>query len=279
MSSRTGSKSEPSGKPECFVIMPIGELEDYAPDHFKRVFNDIFTPACEIAGYRATLASEVLQTNFIHLEILQRLLESPMVLCDLSTHNPNVLFELGMRQAFDKPVVLVQEVDTPRIFDIAPLRYVEYNRSRLYHEVLADQKQIADAILATQKAHDENVGINSIVRLLSLTKPATIDEVSKAAHDPLLQIIRAELGALRSDLRSERISMQRALVGDEWLDPRSRKVFEKMIEDKVKAGHSDDRIVNALTPKGAPVGWILDVITTIRGNMTLENLIDQALDA
>jgi hypothetical protein len=56
----------------------------------------------------------------IHLDVIKRLVHSPLVLCDLSARNPNVMFELGIRQAFDKPVVLVQDEKTPQIFDIAP---------------------------------------------------------------------------------------------------------------------------------------------------------------
>ena len=65
--------------------------------------------ASDTAGFKSVRADEVRQTNLIHLDVLQKLIESPMAICDLSSRNPNVLFELGLRQAFDKPVVLVQE--------------------------------------------------------------------------------------------------------------------------------------------------------------------------
>lgn len=186
---------------ECFVIMPVSDPEEYEPGHFQHVFEDIFRPACEKAGYRAIRADQVHETNLIHLDILQRLLQSPMVLCDLSSRNPNVLFELGLRQAFDKPVVLVQEVGTPKIFDIAPLRYTEYRRARVYHEVLEDQKGIEQAIRATQEAFSNGAGVNSVVRILSLTQPANLPDVQEANRDPVLQIIRAELSELRSEIR------------------------------------------------------------------------------
>ena len=187
--------------PECFVVMPVTDPEQYDPGHFRRVFEDIFVPACAAAGYRAVRADDVRETNLIHLDILRRLLDTPMVLCDLSSRNPNVLFELGLRQAFDKPVVLVQEVGTPKIFDIAPLRLTEYRRGRIYHEVIEDQQRIADAVRATEQAHKRNIGVNSIVKILSLTTPASIPEVKGATRDPALEIIRAELAELRNDIR------------------------------------------------------------------------------
>jgi len=181
--------------------MPLSEPEGYNSGHFARVFQDIFVPACEKAGYRAVRGSDVRATNLIHLDILQKLLHAPMALVDLSSRNPNVLFELGLRQAFDKPVVLVQEVGTPRIFDIAPLRYTEYRSSRIYDEVLADQVEVSRALQATRDASMKGSGINSIVKILALTQPASLPEISDANRDPVLQLIRAELSELRIELR------------------------------------------------------------------------------
>jgi hypothetical protein len=190
----------PTTPPECFVVMPITDPDGYELNHFRRVFEDIFTPACAMAGYRAVRADQVRETNLIHLDVLQRLLESPMVLCDLSSRNPNVLFELGLRQAFDRPVVLTQETGTPKIFDIAPLRYVEYRRARTYHEVLEDQQELARCIEATRDAYERGVGINSMVKLLSLARPATLVDVHGVGNDPAIQLLRAELAQVREDV-------------------------------------------------------------------------------
>ncbi|HEX8227856.1 MAG TPA: hypothetical protein VF826_00935 [Chloroflexia bacterium] len=193
------------GQPEdCFVIMPISE-SPAEPGHFRHVFDDLFVPACERAGYRAVRADQVIQTNLIQLDVLRRIVESPMALCDLSTRNPNVLFELGLRQAFDKPVVLVQEVDTPRIFDIAPLRYLEYRRELIYHQVLEDQAGIAAALLATKDAANSRRDVNSIVRLLELTQPASLQEVKDLEYDPAIQLVMAELRQLRAELQLGRV--------------------------------------------------------------------------
>ncbi len=43
-----------------------------------------------------------LKTNYIVIDILKKILESEFVLCDLSAKNPNVFYELGIRQAFNK---------------------------------------------------------------------------------------------------------------------------------------------------------------------------------
>lgn len=196
-----GKASNSINIPECFVLMPISDPEGYEQGHFAQVFDDLFAPACDRAGYRAIRADQVRQTNLIHLDVLQKIVESPMALCDLSNRNPNVMFELGLRQAFDKPVVLVQETGTPAIFDITPLRYTEYHREMLYRQVIEDQEKITTAIIATREAIKNSKSINSIVKLLSLTHAASLTNISESDKDTaLFQVILAELSNLKTDI-------------------------------------------------------------------------------
>lgn len=159
---------------ECFVIMPISDQDGYEPDHFKLVYEDIIKIACKNAGYKAIRADDVKQTNLIHKDILQKILETPMAICDLSSNNPNVLFELGIRQAFDKPVVLIKDKTTKSIFDLSPLRHTEYLSTHKYRDVLNAQNKIKQALIDTAKAADDNNNINSLISLLSLPNSASL---------------------------------------------------------------------------------------------------------
>ncbi|MBH9669621.1 hypothetical protein JAO10_08860 [Burkholderia contaminans] len=181
----------------CFAIMPIADADGYPQGHFKHVYDDIVAPACALAGYRAVRADEVKASNLIHLDILKKLIEAPVAICDLSTRNPNVLFELGIRQAFDKPVVLLQEKGTPRIFDIAPLRYLEYSKEMRYHEVLKTQEELSEAIVATVAADSEAGNVNSIVKLLALDSAARIPELKDGKEFFAIELMQAEVRELR----------------------------------------------------------------------------------
>ena len=192
----------PVQKPECFVIMPISEPPGYAPGHFRRVYEDLFVPACDMAGFRARLASDVRETNLIHLDVLQRLLSAPMVLCDVSARNPNVLFELGLRQAFDKPVTMVREVGTTPIFDVDVLRYTDYRPGLVYRDVLEDQERVASSIRATREACERNDGANSLIRLMGLTDPARAPDTVASADSSVLRLLLSEMGEIKAALRS-----------------------------------------------------------------------------
>ena len=183
---------------DCFVIMPIAECEGYESNHFAHVYNDIIKPAVAKTDYTATRADEVKETNLIHLDILKKLIDAPIAICDLSTRNPNVLFELGIRQAFVKPVVLLQEKGTPKIFDIAPLRYLEYSKDMRYHEVIETQNKLCEAINATKGAETEAGNINSIVKLMALSSPALMPNLDNNNKELLsLDVVRSQISDLR----------------------------------------------------------------------------------
>jgi hypothetical protein len=116
------------GAPVCFVIMPFSEREDeHQPGFFQEVFDQLLTPAARDAGFTVTTALRQ-GSDLIHSTIVRDLLAADLVLADLTEHNPNVLFELGMRMHADKPVVLVRAKGTGPIFDVDNvLRVEDYN--------------------------------------------------------------------------------------------------------------------------------------------------------
>lgn len=118
--------------PTCFVIMPITTpvvvREVYRDaDHFAHVLQHLFTPALEGLGYDvvppAAAGSDVIQG-----EIIRNLDEADLVLCDMTTLNANVFFELGIRTALDKPVATVRDMHTDSIpFDHSIVNCHQYD--------------------------------------------------------------------------------------------------------------------------------------------------------
>jgi uncharacterized membrane-anchored protein len=58
------------------------------------------------------------------LQVLEKILESELVVADLTGHNPNVFYELAVRHAAEKPVIHVIESGGKIPFDIADLRAI-----------------------------------------------------------------------------------------------------------------------------------------------------------
>ena len=79
---------------KCFIIMPISDQDGYEKGHFNRVYKHIVQPACEKAGFVPIRADDENKTNYIVIDIIKKIIEADIVLCDLSAKNPNVLYEL-----------------------------------------------------------------------------------------------------------------------------------------------------------------------------------------
>lgn len=160
--------------------MPISDNPNYSEGHFRRVYEHIIIHACEIAGFKAIRADDIINTNFIAIDIIKRIIESDMAICDLSSQNPNVLYELGIRQAFDKPVTLIKDSKTKRIFDIQGFRDFEYDENLRVDNVQLSIDSLAETIKLTYESNDSE--INSLVTLLSL-KPAEISKTKEITID------------------------------------------------------------------------------------------------
>lgn len=129
----TGSYSIVVGEPNsktalvAFVVMPFRErTADYPEGFFDEVLRNLITPAAIRAGFKVETARRE-GSDMIHSTIVNDLLNADLVIADLTEHNPNVLFELGLRMAIEKPVVLVRAKGTSPIFDVDNLlRVLDY---------------------------------------------------------------------------------------------------------------------------------------------------------
>lgn len=133
---------------------------------FSLVYEDIIKPSIINNKFIPVRADETKNTNLIQLDILQSIINCPIAICDMSSRNPNVFYELGIRQAFDLPTVLLKDNVTDAPFDISGLRYVTYSKNMKHRDVLDAVKQLTESILHTYEKRADQSEINSIIRLL-----------------------------------------------------------------------------------------------------------------
>lgn len=166
MSDKKDSKEE--SKKTCFVIMPISDCEGYESGHFTRVYEHIIKPACEKAGFEPIRADDTSKANVIIVDILQQIYNCDIAICDLSSRNANVFYELGFRQAFNKKTVLIKDIKTAMPFDISGIRTITYNESLRVDEVTKIIPEISKSLIETEKAESDEV--NSLLKLMTIKK-------------------------------------------------------------------------------------------------------------
>jgi uncharacterized protein YllA (UPF0747 family) len=113
--------------PECFVISPIGSPESPTRIKSDQVLRHIIRPCIEELGFRVVRADEMKSPGMITTQIITKLLNAPLVVADLSEHNPNVFYELAIRHAKRKPVIHIIDESDRIPFDVANFRTIQYN--------------------------------------------------------------------------------------------------------------------------------------------------------
>jgi hypothetical protein len=140
---------------KCFVIMPFsvreGDKEKYNdPSHWSEVYAGLIEPAVTSAGFRCIRDDADIGSRLIVEGILKKIEEADLVLCDLSSHNPNVFLELGWALRADRPIVLIKDELTQFTFDLNQQYTFEY-ASRLQPTILSKQvKKLNEVINYTQ---------------------------------------------------------------------------------------------------------------------------------
>lgn len=190
--------SEENKAKTCFVIMPISDQPKYPTGNFDKIYEQIIVPAVKEAEFEPIRADSNQICDSIMQKILKNLAECDMAICDLSSRNPNVMYELGIRQAYGKKVVLVQDDATDKIFDVAGINTVFYKKDRLYENVMKAKNDIANAIKETYE--NDSFSLMSIANLENATVDnSKIDGVVLARL--MMQSIYSKLDAMEDSIR------------------------------------------------------------------------------
>lgn len=137
-----------SEKEICGVIMPISAIDGCNEFHWSEVMQ-ILKDSIESVGYEARIVSDADDVGVIHKRIIQNLYDNPIVVCDISGKNPNVMFELGMRLAFDKPTIIVKDDETSYSFDTGTIEHIEYPRDLRFSKIVEFKAKLANKIQGT----------------------------------------------------------------------------------------------------------------------------------
>lgn len=112
-----------AGAPKrCFVVMGFGRKTDYATGRvldLDKSYRLLIKPVVEEQGIECRRADEIRHSGAIDVPMYQELLGADVVIADLSTANPNALYELGIRHALrPRTTIVVSENKLPYPFDL-----------------------------------------------------------------------------------------------------------------------------------------------------------------
>jgi len=103
----------------CFIIMPFSKSSDeHTEEYWTKHFESFLKPLIERDGIFEAHRSEALRGDILK-QIITDLVTSPLVVADLTDANPNVYWELGVRQSFKHGTITIAEEGTKVPFDLS----------------------------------------------------------------------------------------------------------------------------------------------------------------
>ena len=113
-----------------FIVRPFGNKNGI---DFDKIEKELIRPAMQQAGLTGGTTGEFLQQGNIRTDMFEQLLIADLVIADISIHNANVFYELGIRHALrDKRTFLIKSKDGESRenevpFDLKTDRYLAYD--------------------------------------------------------------------------------------------------------------------------------------------------------
>lgn len=111
----------------CFIVTAIGESGTPTRERADNVYKYLIAPVCEELGYKPVRVDHVNAVDNINETVINYLKTAPMVIADMTEHNPNAFYELGFRQARELPLVPIIKVGERLPFDVITTRTVFYD--------------------------------------------------------------------------------------------------------------------------------------------------------
>jgi hypothetical protein len=139
-----------SNKKNAFVIAPIGKIDSPIRKRADQIFKYVIAPIVKELGYEPVRADKIPKPGIITSQIIDHILNDPLVIADLTGHNPNVFYELAVRHTVKKPVIQIIQEGEIIPFDVSTYRTIQINHKDL-DSVAKAKEDLRKQIKAVEK--------------------------------------------------------------------------------------------------------------------------------
>lgn len=256
-----------------FIVRPFGVKQNIDFDAVDKI---LIQPALRAVGIVGETTAAIAEAGNIREDMFAKLLTADLVIADISVHNANVFYELGIRHALrDRKTILLRCTgenipDTP--FDLKTDRYLSYTIPTLK----VDSIRLKQALLETIHSDRKDSPVFSLLPLLKAQDPERfvvapagfarqVEEAQLNHQEGKLALLAAEaagfpweLSGLRmvgeiqfnmDSLTGARLTWERIrtiIPDDEEANDRLSTIYQRLAEQNTSA-HSTDLNSPALT--------------------------------
>lgn len=188
---------------KCFIITPIGSTESEIRRATEGLIEAVIIPTLNELGFtneNISVAHRISESGSINRQIIKRIIEDDLAIVNLTGLNPNVMYELAVRHAIAKPVIMLAEDGTRLPFDIVDQRTIFYKDDMLGAVQLKEDLKtfVKSALNDTQV---ENPLISLIQENNALNNVSSIDKgAAELILDRIDRLERKTVPRVRPDL-------------------------------------------------------------------------------
>jgi hypothetical protein len=234
-------KTKKDKQPTCGIIMPISLIDNCPPEHWGDVLG-ILKDVCTTNDFIPNLVSDADDIGVIHNRIIENIYSSDIVICDVSCKNANVMFELGMRLAFDKPTIIIKDDLTGYSFDTSLIEHLEYPRDLRFTTINKFKESLGKKLTATYEKSKSDPSYSTFLKNFGKYKIAHLEDREVSTDTFILNAIEE----LRRDVRviknvslhdreeNVRINLGRSINSSRELTDEARLIFKKIVQEYIK---------------------------------------------
>jgi len=243
-------------------VQPLSTVFILCPFHepFNTYYEKVYKPAIQAAGRNPLRADSIFRSGNVVRQVWEFILESEVVLAELSEENPNVYYELGLAHAVGKPTILATSVPDAIPFDLRNLRHLVYD-TRQPDWAAQLQMAIAQTIEETARRPAgvvlPELGLTAIPFPRNPTGPREGSEDSGVEAG--LAMLHASIDSLRQEVsapRSPTPNVPDSQLGADGLVDLATALLVR--------GFSKREVVDELRARGAPGLWATHTVDQLR---------------
>ena len=211
----------------CFVVMGYGKRRDYSSGKeidLDRVYQEMIKPVVTECGYECIRGDEIFDSGLIDESMYYGILESDLVVADISTLNPNAIYELGVRHGVRRfHTVIMMESRDKFFFDLNHNRTLTYtyhrNKTKFENEAASVKERLKRTILNIESK--EQIDSPLYTYIIDLQEPQRVDFKSSKKKEvkPIFERIKEATDLRKKERYAEAYILFEALSKEIPSDP------------------------------------------------------------
>lgn len=224
----------------CFVVTPIGDESTDIRRHIDGIIDQAIIPAIG-KEFDVKVAHREYEVGSINDRVIQRVYNSDLVIANLTTLNPNVMFELAIRYSFGKPTIAIAEKGTKLPFDIIDENTIFYindpagaaelkeNIKRFVEKLDWNNTTYGTVYSAINKAvvlEKIETGIEENSKTVFSYLVQRIDDLEKEIKSKFFKTAQINNNILELDMSESAINSQKKIFEIRWEQIKSNRPFD-----------------------------------------------------